>query len=89
MARVRQLLPGTAPFRAWSNFEFRDGQGRWAEVDMLVLSRRRLHLVELKYYRGTLSGTDTRWVRDSGPGRGQPTSAGPAQGAATVVAAAG
>ena len=61
---VRRVLPQHAPFRAWSNFEFRDGQGRWGEVDLLVLGRRRLHLVELKYYTGTLRGDDLTWLRD-------------------------
>ena len=64
LAIVRKVLPDAAPFRAWSNFEFRDGHGKWHEVDLLVLGRRRLHLVELKYYRGTLRGDDLRWVRD-------------------------
>lgn len=62
--RVRAALPNHAPFRAWSNFEFRDGHGKWHEVDLLVLGRRRLHLVELKYYSGTLRGDDHRWLRD-------------------------
>jgi hypothetical protein len=53
---IRSLLPANAPFRAWPNFEFRDGHGKWHEVDLLVLGRRRLHLVELKYYSGTLRG---------------------------------
>jgi serine/threonine protein kinase len=61
---IRSLLPGNAPFRAWSNFEFRDGYGKWHEVDLLVLGRRRLHLVELKYYSGTLRGDDLTWRRD-------------------------
>ncbi|MDN5916638.1 MAG: BREX system serine/threonine kinase PglW [Pseudonocardia sp.] len=61
---VRELLPSAPPYRAWSNFEFRDGQGRWHEVDLLLLGRGRLHLVELKYYRGLLGGDDHRWVRD-------------------------
>ena len=61
---VRSLLPQSPPFRAWSNFEFRDGQGKWHEVDLLVLGRRRLHLVELKYYTGTLRGDDLTWRRD-------------------------
>ena len=61
---VRELLPGAAPFRAWSNFEFRDNHGKWHEVDLLVLGRRQLHLVELKYYSGTLRGDDHRWRRD-------------------------
>ena len=61
---VRQILPDQPPFRAWSNFEFRDGRGRWHEVDLLVLGRRRLHLVELKYYAGRLRGDDHTWLRD-------------------------
>jgi serine/threonine protein kinase len=61
---VRSFLPATAPFRAWSNLEFRDGHGKWHEVDLLVLGRRRLHLVELKYYSGTLRGDDLTWRRD-------------------------
>ncbi len=61
---VRSLLPANAPFRAWSNLEFRDGQGKWHEVDLVVLGRRRLHVVELKYYSGTLRGDDLTWRRD-------------------------
>jgi len=62
--RVKAVLPNQPPFRAWSNFEFRDGHGKWHEIDLLVLGRRRLHLVELKYYNGTLRGDDHRWLRD-------------------------
>ncbi len=61
---VRSLLPSRDPFLAWSNFEFRDRHGRWHEVDLLVLGERRLHLVELKYYSGTLRGDDHIWLRD-------------------------
>ena len=61
---IRASLPAQAPFRAWSNFEFRDGHGKWHEIDLLVLGRRRLHLVELKYYSGTLRGDDLTWHRD-------------------------
>lgn len=66
LAIVRELLPDGSPFRAWSNFEFRDSHGRWHEVDLLVLGRAQLHLVELKYYSGVLRGDDHRWLR---PGR--------------------
>ena len=61
---VRELLGEYRPVPAWSNFEFRDAHGKWHEVDLLVLGRRRLHLVELKYYAGTLTGDDYRWRRD-------------------------
>src|SRR5712691_2566041 len=61
---VKALLPPRDPFRAWSNFEFRDNQGRWHEVDLLVIGQRRIHLVELKYYSGKLRGDDQAWLRD-------------------------
>jgi len=64
LAMVKALLPDAAPFRAWSNFEFRDSRGRWHEVDLLVLSRDTLYLIELKYYNGTLRGNDHVWTRD-------------------------
>jgi len=61
---IRALLPRSSPFRAWSNLEFRDGHDKWHEVDLVVLGRRRLHLVELKDYSGTLRGDDLTWRRD-------------------------
>ncbi len=61
---VKQLLPDAPPFRAWANFEFRDSRGRWHEVDLLVLARETLYLVELKHYRGILRGNDHVWLRD-------------------------
>jgi serine/threonine protein kinase len=64
LALVRAIMPGETPFRAWSNFEFRDSRGRWHEVDLLLLGRKQLHLIELKYYSGTLRGDDQRWARD-------------------------
>lgn len=64
LAIVRDLLPREAPFRAWSNFEFRDSHGRWHEVDLLLLARDGLHLIELKYYYGCIRGNDLTWLRD-------------------------
>lgn len=64
LALVRQILPDEAPFRAWSNSEFRDSHGKWHEVDLLLLGRGRLHLIELKYYSGILRGDDHQWLRD-------------------------
>lgn len=61
---LKSKLPQTSPFRAWTNFEFLDSHGRWHEIDALVLARGRLHLIELKYYSGTLKGNDTQWLRD-------------------------
>ncbi|MFE9407307.1 BREX system serine/threonine kinase PglW [Streptomyces sp. NPDC006704] len=65
LALVRELLPDRPPFQAWSNFEFRDRQGKWHEVDLLVLGESRLHLVELKHYRGAISGNAYTWQRNN------------------------
>lgn len=61
---IRAILPDESPYRAWSNFEFRDSRGRWHEVDLLLLGKGRLHLIELRYYSGTLRGNDHNWLRD-------------------------
>lgn len=61
---LKSKLPAHSPYRAWTNFEFRDSHGRWHEVDALVLTQRRLHLIELKYYSGRLRGNDHTWLRD-------------------------
>ncbi|SOD73546.1 nuclease-like protein [Jatrophihabitans sp. GAS493] len=63
LARLREMLPDAAPFHAWTNFEFRDGQGKWHEIDALVLGERRLHLVELKHYQGDIGGNAYVWQR--------------------------
>lgn len=61
---VKQALPDAAPYRAWANFEFRDTRGRWHEVDLLVLTPDKLFLIELKHYRGILTGNDHLWRRN-------------------------
>lgn len=63
LAYLKQVLPDASPYRAWTNFEFMDEQGNWNEIDALVLGRGRLHLVELKHYRGVLEGNETTWQR--------------------------
>ncbi|MCC3270094.1 BREX system serine/threonine kinase PglW [Arthrobacter gengyunqii] len=60
---LKAKLPDTSPYRVWSNFEFRDERGGWHEVDALLLGRGALHLLELKYYSGRLTGNDTQWLR--------------------------
>lgn len=61
---LKGKIPNQSPYRVWSNFEFRDGRGGWHEVDALLLGRGQLHLLELKYYSGRLTGSDTQWLRD-------------------------
>lgn len=61
---LKERLPNQNPYRVWSNFEFRDDRGGWHEVDALLLGRGALHLLELKYYSGRLTGNDTQWLRE-------------------------
>lgn len=63
---LKEKVPDHAPYRVWTNFEFRDGQGRWHEVDALMLGRGALYLIELKHYAGAISGNDLRWTRSNG-----------------------
>lgn len=64
---LRELLPDRAPFQAWANFEFRDRDGKWHEVDALVLGERRLHLVELNITRHEELARDHHLIPSLGP----------------------
>ena len=59
---LREHLPDRDPWRAWSNFEFVDDDGRVNEVDLLVLGPAGLLLVEIKSRPGTIDGDAHSWV---------------------------
>lgn len=59
---LRDNLPDHEPWRAWSNFEFIDDEGRVNEVDALVLTPACLILVEAKSRPGTLRGDAYSWT---------------------------
>ena len=61
---LARAVPDSAPYRVWANFEFQDGHGQWHEVDAMVVGQSRIHLLELKSYRGRLGGDEHRWVTD-------------------------
>jgi len=58
---LKRHLPDREPYRAWSNFEFIAHNGFINEVDVLVLSRNRLYLVEIKSRPGRLTGDAGTW----------------------------
>lgn len=64
---VRDLLPDADPYRAWANLEFLGDDGSANEVDLLVLARNGLHLVELKHWRGTITGDGATWLHNNKP----------------------
>jgi hypothetical protein len=59
---LRTHLPDFDPWRAWSNFEFIDDDGRVNEVDTLVLTPAGFVLIEIKSRPGTLRGDPHAWV---------------------------
>jgi serine/threonine protein kinase len=59
---LREHLPDYEPWRAWSNFEFIDDEGRVNEVDVLVLTPVGLILVEVKSRPGSLRGDAHSWT---------------------------
>src|SRR3954447_10203675 len=59
---LREHLPDHEPWRAWSNLEFIDDDGRVNEVDALVLTPFALVLVEIKSRPGTLHGDAHSWT---------------------------
>ena len=60
---LKTRLPDGEPFRAWSNFEFIAHDGSINEVDLLVVSLHHVYLVEIKSWRGVVSGDQSTWTR--------------------------
>jgi len=59
---ARSHLPDHEPWRAWSNFEFIDDEGRVNEVDLLVLAPAGLILIEIKSRPGSVGGDAYSWT---------------------------
>ena len=60
---LKTRFPDADPFRAWSNFEFIAHDGSINEVDLLVVSLHHVYLVEIKSWRGVVSGDQSTWRR--------------------------
>lgn len=59
---IRQGFPSYAPYLAWSNFEFTDDQGNIREIDLLTFSPQGVLLIEIKSWRGVISGDTNYWT---------------------------
>ena len=59
---LQRALPNREPFRAYSNFEFIADNGSINEVDLLIVSRYSIFLVEIKSRPGEVSGDAHTWV---------------------------
>ena len=58
---LRRDLTVVPPFKVWSNFEFIDLYGAAFDVDMMVLTRAGIFLVELFAGTGTVEVSDRHW----------------------------
>ena len=59
---IQRALPNREPFRAYSNFEFIADDGSINEVDLLIISRYSLFLVEIKSRPGEVGGDSHTWI---------------------------
>lgn len=66
---VRAGLPDHEPYRAWANFEFQSPDGAIYEVDLLVLTKQGLWLVEIKSRPGRVAGDAGTWTWTDREGR--------------------
>jgi hypothetical protein len=68
---IRELLPDVEPYQGWTNFEFNGSplrRGQIREVDLAVLTPRRLFLIEIKSFHGRLVGSRRRWTHTARSG---------------------
>src|SRR5262249_31346926 len=62
---LKDALPGSEPYRVWSNFTFTASTGHPYEVDTLILGPAGFFLVEVKSWIGRLSMSGGGWVRSA------------------------
>ncbi|QIJ65190.1 BREX system serine/threonine kinase PglW [Streptomyces sp. JB150] len=66
---IRQKLPDTDPWRAWSNFTFTAHTGHVREVDLLVVAPGGVYMIELKDWHGSVTSENGTWVQTTPGGR--------------------
>ncbi|MGW0486442.1 BREX system serine/threonine kinase PglW [Nonomuraea sp. NPDC003214] len=69
---IREKLPDSEPWRAWSNFTFTAQAGHVREVDLLVVTPGGVHLIELKDWHGSVTTENGAWVQTTPNGRRVP-----------------
>ncbi|WP_378785895.1 BREX system serine/threonine kinase PglW [Nonomuraea fastidiosa] len=69
---IRDRLPDSEPWRAWSNFTFTAQAGHVREVDLLVVAPGGVHLIELKDWHGSVTTENGAWVQTTPSGRRVP-----------------
>jgi hypothetical protein len=66
---IREKLPDSEPWRAWSNFTFTARTGHVREVDLLVVAPGGVFMIELKDWHGSLTTENGTWVQTTPRGR--------------------
>ncbi|MFG3410191.1 BREX system serine/threonine kinase PglW [Streptomyces sp. NPDC048142] len=66
---IREQLPDSDPWRAWSNFIFTANSGHVREVDLLVVAPGGVCMIELKNWHGSLTSENGTWVQTTARGR--------------------
>ncbi|MGV9326762.1 BREX system serine/threonine kinase PglW [Streptosporangium sandarakinum] len=64
LAAIRAKLDDEDPYRAWSNFSFTTRSGRQYEVDLLVIGKGGIYLLELKHWSGRIVGDHQTWLHN-------------------------
>ncbi|WP_116214335.1 NERD domain-containing protein [Streptomyces olivoreticuli] len=65
---IREQLPDSDPWRAWSNFTFTANSGHVREVDLLVVALGGVFLIELKNWYGSVTSENRTWVQTTREG---------------------
>ncbi|MGP3974925.1 BREX system serine/threonine kinase PglW [Streptomyces sp. 8N114] len=61
---IRDRLPDSEPYRAWSNFTFTADSGHTPEVDLLVAAPGGLYLIEIKSWHGRVAASGSDWLHN-------------------------
>ncbi|WP_030715839.1 BREX system serine/threonine kinase PglW [Streptomyces sp. NRRL F-2580] len=69
---IREKLPDSDPWRAWSNFTFTANTGHVREVDLLVVAPGGVCVIELKNWHGSLTSENGTWVQTTPNGHRRP-----------------
>ncbi|MER5224954.1 BREX system serine/threonine kinase PglW [Streptomyces flaveus] len=69
---IREKLPDSDPWRAWSNFTFTANTGHVREVDLLVVAPGGMCMIELKDWHGSVTSQNGTWVQTTPGGHRRP-----------------
>ncbi|MET8286054.1 BREX system serine/threonine kinase PglW [Streptomyces sp. NPDC005132] len=69
---IREKLPDSDPWRAWSNFTFTAHTGHVREVDLLVVAPGGVYMIELKDWHGSVTSENGTWVQTTPGGHRRP-----------------